>query len=113
VTGPGLISSCGGAGPGSSGTPATLLAWHRKLAAGTYDTPRITATHLGAQPNHRKPVLGGLASEYSPGRVTLAKVQRSRFAGVNGGRHHYRVTMVGGSPWSTGSRGSRRNRRLT
>ena len=69
--------------------PATLLTWHRKLAASRYDTsnrrtarphqgisqripddepdaPRATVTHVNSQRIRRKPVLGGLINEYTP-----------------------------------------------
>jgi putative transposase len=72
-------------------TPATLLAWHRKLAASKYDTskrrkpgrpptvrsiaqrvpdderaaPRATVTDVGTQQIRRKPVLDGLINEYA------------------------------------------------
>ena len=45
VAGPGLISSCGALGQVLPETPGTLLAWHRKLAAGMY----------GTAPYHRNP----------------------------------------------------------
>jgi hypothetical protein len=68
-------------------TPATLLAWHRRLAAGKHDTSkrhkpgrpptspgiaqripdggRFAVADLDRERIHRKPVLGGLINEYS------------------------------------------------
>ena len=104
MTGPGLISSCGAMGQVLPQTPATLLAWHRKLAAGTCDTAPHHRNPCRRPANHRKPMLGGLASEHCPGRVTPAKVQvNNRSSAWPGQDRGYFLATEG---WTTAGPGS-------
>ena len=62
--------------------------------------PCITAPHLGAQPNRREPMLGGLASEYSPNRLAPTKVQVNNQSSFRPGqdRGYFLATEVGPQP---------------